>query len=189
MSWRDEVLTQCSGSQHPSSLPIKGAGRARLSAPTAPWCHALVAMGIVCHHSLSSAISLPLLSLSLSFSLSSSIFLLFSLTLSPRFLSVSRPPPSSSSSLSIPSSLSHTCTCVHKSRRRGRFLLVSSPFSPPQREASLPIPSFLLSLTPPLLSLFSLHALYARVRGRKFSPPLSPSLSRRLSLSFSFSLS
>ena len=50
MSWRDEVLTQCSGSQHPSSLPVKGAGHARVSAPSASWCHALVATGVVRHH-------------------------------------------------------------------------------------------------------------------------------------------
>ena len=41
---------QCSGSQHPSSLLVKGAGHARLSALPAPWCHAFVAMGVVCHH-------------------------------------------------------------------------------------------------------------------------------------------
>ena len=40
---------QCSGSQHPSSLPIEGAGRAQVSAPPTPWCHALVATGVACH--------------------------------------------------------------------------------------------------------------------------------------------
>ena len=48
--WRDEVLTQCSGSQHPSSLPVEGAERARVSAPPAPWCHVLVSTGVVRHH-------------------------------------------------------------------------------------------------------------------------------------------
>ena len=47
--WRDEVLTQCRGSQHPSSLLVEGAGRARVSATSAPLCHALVATGVVCH--------------------------------------------------------------------------------------------------------------------------------------------
>ena len=51
MSWRDEVLTWCSGNQHPSSSPVKGAGRARVSAPPAPLCHALVATGVVRHQS------------------------------------------------------------------------------------------------------------------------------------------
>ena len=41
---------QCSGSQHPSSLPVEGAGRAGVSAPPVPWCHALVATGVVRHH-------------------------------------------------------------------------------------------------------------------------------------------
>ena len=41
---------QCSGSQHPSSLLVEGAGRARLSAPPTPRCHALVATGVVRHH-------------------------------------------------------------------------------------------------------------------------------------------
>ena len=50
VAWQDEVLTQCSRSQHPSSLLVEGAGRARVSAPPAPWCHALVAMGVVRHH-------------------------------------------------------------------------------------------------------------------------------------------
>ena len=29
MSWRDKVLTWCSGSRHPSSLPVEGAGPVR----------------------------------------------------------------------------------------------------------------------------------------------------------------
>ena len=41
---------QCSGSQHPSSSPVEGAGRARVSAPPASWCHALVATRVVHHH-------------------------------------------------------------------------------------------------------------------------------------------
>ena len=49
MSWRDEVLTRCSGSQHPSSLPVEGAGHARVLVPPEPWCHALVATGVVRH--------------------------------------------------------------------------------------------------------------------------------------------
>ena len=36
MSWRDEVLTWCSGSRHPSSLPVEGAGCVRVSAPPVP---------------------------------------------------------------------------------------------------------------------------------------------------------
>ena len=40
---------QCSGSQHPSSLLVEGAGRSRVSAPSVPWCHALVARGVVRH--------------------------------------------------------------------------------------------------------------------------------------------
>ena len=47
---RDEVLKQCSKTRHPSSLPLMGARRAWVSAPPAPWCHALVAMGLVSHH-------------------------------------------------------------------------------------------------------------------------------------------
>ena len=39
--WRDEVL---------APLLVKEAGRARVSAPPASWFHALVAMGVVCHH-------------------------------------------------------------------------------------------------------------------------------------------
>ena len=50
--WRDEVLTRCSGSQHPSSLPVKGAGRAQVSTPPAPWCHDLVATGVIRHQKL-----------------------------------------------------------------------------------------------------------------------------------------
>ena len=49
VSWRDEVLTPCSGSQHTSSLPVEGAGRAPVSAPPAPWSHALVVTGVVRH--------------------------------------------------------------------------------------------------------------------------------------------
>ena len=41
---------RCSGSQHPSSLSVEGAGRAWVSAPPVPWCHALVATGVVLHH-------------------------------------------------------------------------------------------------------------------------------------------
>ena len=40
---------QCTGSQHPSSLLVEGAGRARVLAPPASWCHALVATGVVRH--------------------------------------------------------------------------------------------------------------------------------------------
>ena len=36
VSWRDEDLTWCSETRHPSSLLIEGAGRARVSAPPAP---------------------------------------------------------------------------------------------------------------------------------------------------------
>ena len=49
VSWRDKVLTRCSGNKHPSSLPVEGAGRARVLAPPALWCHALVATGVVRH--------------------------------------------------------------------------------------------------------------------------------------------
>ena len=38
---------RCSGSPHPSSLLVEGAGRARVSVPPAPWCHALVTIGVV----------------------------------------------------------------------------------------------------------------------------------------------
>ena len=48
--WRDEVLTRCSGSPHPSSLPIEEPGHVRVSAPPVSWCHALVALGVVRHH-------------------------------------------------------------------------------------------------------------------------------------------
>ena len=37
ISWvKTQNLTWCSGSRHPSSLPIKGAGRAQVSTPPAP---------------------------------------------------------------------------------------------------------------------------------------------------------
>ena len=54
---------QCSGSQHPSSLLVEGAGRAWVLAPLVPWCHALVATGIVCHHSASTIVLLFALSI------------------------------------------------------------------------------------------------------------------------------
>ena len=47
---RGEVFKRCSGTWHPSSLPVVGAGRAWVSAPPAPWCCALVATMVVRHH-------------------------------------------------------------------------------------------------------------------------------------------
>ena len=49
MSWPDEVLTWCTEIRHPSSSPVEGAGRARVSAPPGLLCHALVATGVVRH--------------------------------------------------------------------------------------------------------------------------------------------
>ena len=51
---RDEVLKPRSRSQHPSSSLVKGVGRAWVSAPLALWYNALVATGVVRHHSSSS---------------------------------------------------------------------------------------------------------------------------------------
>ena len=46
---RDESLKKCSGTRHPSSSFVVGARRAWVSAPPAPWCRGLVAMGVVSH--------------------------------------------------------------------------------------------------------------------------------------------
>ena len=43
----EEVLKRCCGTRHPSSSFVVGAGRAWVSAPPVPWCHALVAMRVV----------------------------------------------------------------------------------------------------------------------------------------------
>ena len=48
--WRDEALRRFSKSPHPLSSPIMGAGCGWVSAPTAPWCRALVATKVVHHH-------------------------------------------------------------------------------------------------------------------------------------------
>ena len=47
---RDEVLKWCSGTRHPSSSHVVGAGCPWVSAPPAAWCRALVATGVVRHH-------------------------------------------------------------------------------------------------------------------------------------------
>ena len=44
---QEEVLKRCSGTRHPSSLLVVGAGRAWALVPPALWCRALVATGVV----------------------------------------------------------------------------------------------------------------------------------------------
>ena len=44
---RDEAFKRCSGTRHPSSSLVMGAGRAWVSAPPVPWCRASVTTGVV----------------------------------------------------------------------------------------------------------------------------------------------